>query len=67
MNGEAGILAQRIYLASTAFSLGCGAVLGFDAQLMGQIVGADAKTVMPLLLVFIGHQTEGAVSYDFRL
>jgi SagB-type dehydrogenase family enzyme len=67
LNAEAGMLTQRVYLASSALSLGCGVVAGFDAQQINRVAGVDGKVEIPLLLVFLGHQPRSALAYDFRL
>lgn len=67
MNAEAGIAAQRAYIATTALSLGCSAALGFDGCMVSEILGIDGNTEMPLLLIFIGHRCDEALAYDFAL
>jgi SagB-type dehydrogenase family enzyme len=66
LNAEAGILAQRAYLSSAELSLGCAAVLGFDAQQIRSIAAIDAAEI-PVLLIFIGRSTSKACAYDFRI
>jgi SagB-type dehydrogenase family enzyme len=67
MNAEAGIAAQRAYLATAALSLGCGAALGFDAHRISEILGLDNNAEIPLLLIFVGHRCDEAFAYDFAL
>lgn len=67
MNAEAGIAAQRAYIAAAALSLGCGAVLGFDAQRISKILNLDTEAEIPLLLMFIGNRCQDAVAYDSAL
>jgi SagB-type dehydrogenase family enzyme len=67
LNAEAGILAERAYLASTGLSLGCAAVLGFDAQRIRSITAIDGVAEIPLLLIFLGRRTSKARACDFRL
>jgi SagB-type dehydrogenase family enzyme len=67
MNAEAGMAAQRAYLASTALSLGCGAVAGFDARQIAGITATDEKSEIPLLLIFLGNQLPDACGYQFHL
>ena len=67
MNAEAGMAAQRAYIATAALSLGCGAALGFDAHQISEILALDNGVEIPLLLIFIGHQCETAFAYDFPL
>jgi SagB-type dehydrogenase family enzyme len=66
LNAEAGIAAQRAYMASTALSLGCGAILGFDGRKIDQILGLT-KEEMPLLLILLGSRCANAFAYDFPL
>jgi SagB-type dehydrogenase family enzyme len=67
MNAETGMAAQRAYIAAAAFSLGCGAVLGFDSYQIGRLLDLDDTLEIPLLLIFIGHQSQAAAAYDFAL
>jgi len=65
MNAEAGILAQRAYIAASAYSLGCGVLLGFDAHKVSNIVGLDESIESPLLLFLIGQKLSGTTKFDF--
>lgn len=67
MNAEAGMAAQRAYLAAAAYSLGCGAALGIDAQRISEILDLDSQTEIPLLLIFIGKESDQSFAYDFAL
>jgi SagB-type dehydrogenase family enzyme len=67
MNAEAGMAAQRAYLATAALALGCGAALGFDAHRISEILDLDNKAEIPLLLIFIGHRRNEVFAYDFAL
>lgn len=67
MNAEAGIAAQRAYLAAAALSIGCGAALGFDAHRISEILDLDKNAEIPLLLIFVGHRCDEAFAYDFAL
>jgi SagB-type dehydrogenase family enzyme len=67
MNAEAGMAAQRAYIASSALSIGCGAALGFDAHRISEILHLDENAEIPLLLLFIGHRCNEASAYDFAL
>jgi SagB-type dehydrogenase family enzyme len=67
MNAEAGMAAQRAYLATAAFSLGCSAALGFDAHQVSKILGLDNGAEIPVLLIFIGHRCDEVFAYDFTL
>ena len=67
MNSEAGILAHRAYLACAALSLGCGAMLGFDAAAISAALGLNIAEDVPLLLILIGGRRSRAVAFDFQL
>src|SRR4029077_19813792 len=67
MNAEAGMAAQRAYLATAALSIGCGAALGFDAHRISEILDLDKNAEIPLLLIFVGHLCDKAFAYDFAL
>jgi SagB-type dehydrogenase family enzyme len=67
MNAETGIAAQRAYMAAAAFSLGCGAALGFDSHQVTELLDLDETLEVPLLLVFVGNQSKSAFAYDFSL
>jgi len=67
MNAEAGIFAQRAYLACAASSLGCGAVLGFDASVVAAALKLDWRTEVPLLAILMGPRKPRAVAFDFQL
>jgi SagB-type dehydrogenase family enzyme len=67
MNAEAGMFAQRAYLACSALSLGCGAVLGFDGVALSAALGLDTAKEVPLLLIFVGARRPRTTAFDFRL
>jgi SagB-type dehydrogenase family enzyme len=67
MNCEAGVFAQRAYVACAALSLGCGAVLGFDSAALSRTLGLDQALEVPLLLFFVGARRPRALAFDFRL
>lgn len=67
MNAEAGIFTERTYLACAALSLGCGAVLGFDAGGIGTALNLDVKAEIPLLAILIGPRRPKAIAFDFQL
>jgi nitroreductase len=67
MNAEVGIAAQRAYMAAAAFSLGCGAALGFDSQRISAVLDANDDLEIPLLLIFIGQRSRALIGYDFTL
>jgi SagB-type dehydrogenase family enzyme len=67
MNAEAGMIAQRIYIASGAKALGCGTVAGFDAAQVAAMVGIGMPADVPLLLIFVGSQVQHVFGYDFSL
>jgi SagB-type dehydrogenase family enzyme len=67
MNCEAGVFAQRAYLACAALSLGCGAVLGFNRTNLGDALRLDSATEVPLLMIFVGPRRPRTLAFDFRL
>jgi SagB-type dehydrogenase family enzyme len=67
MNSEAGVFAHRTYLACAAWSLGCGAVLGFDAAALSVALGLDLAKDVPLLLILLGSRKVRASAFDFQL
>ena len=66
MNAEAGMVAERCYVAASALGLGCGAALGLDATRINRVLGIDGEKESSILLIFIGHQAPSAYAYDFR-
>jgi SagB-type dehydrogenase family enzyme len=66
LNLAAGAIAQRIYLVSSALSLGCGVVFGFNVAATGEWFRL-AQGENPLLLAFLGHRSPSAAAYDFRV
>lgn len=67
MNMETGIALERAYLACSTLRLGCGAVLGFDACTVSQLVGIDNTSELPMLLAFIGTEVRRASAFDFAI
>jgi SagB-type dehydrogenase family enzyme len=67
MNAEAGMAAQRAYIAAASLSIGCGAALGFDARQISELLSLDGRVEIPLLLIFVGNQSDPAFAYDFAL
>jgi SagB-type dehydrogenase family enzyme len=55
LNAESGLVAQSIYLFSSALALGCGAVLGFNNLAMNIALGFDGTTQKSLLFLLVGH------------
>ncbi|MGC5031015.1 SagB family peptide dehydrogenase [Micromonospora sp. DT229] len=67
LNAEIGAVAQRVYCATTAQRIGCGAVLGFDNVSMDEALGltdTDERTVLFLLL---GRNAEAVADLEYRL
>lgn len=67
INIAAGALAQRLYLACSALSLGCGAVFGFNAAMASELFRLAEQEEHPLLLAFVGPRSPTASAYDFRV
>ncbi len=67
VNAEAGLMAQRLYLACSSLKLGCGVVLGFDMRKACTIFKVHPQNDAILLLAFIGHRSKPALAYDFRV
>ncbi|HEY0546565.1 MAG TPA: SagB family peptide dehydrogenase [Pyrinomonadaceae bacterium] len=66
-NAEAGLIAQNIYMASAAMSLGCGAILGFENIAINQFLGLEGTGQTTLLLLLVGPQRDGYGRFDYRL
>ena len=67
LNVEVGMVAQSMYLAATALSVGCGAVLGFEQHALSKVLGLDGSDERTLLAFLVGHEREGLASFDYRL
>lgn len=65
VNATVGAVAQSVYTASAALSLGCGVALGFDSVSFAEQMGQDDVTgELPLLIMMIGHERPRPA--DFR-
>jgi SagB-type dehydrogenase family enzyme len=67
LNAEVGLVAQGIYMASTALSFGCGAVLGFDNMALNEVLGLDGSDERTILILLTGHERTGSADFDYRL
>lgn len=67
INMAAGALAQRLYLACAALSLGCGVVFGFNVAMTSDLFRLPEQEEHPLLLAFVGPRSPSAAAYDFRI
>lgn len=66
-NAEAGLVAQNIYMAAAAMSVGCGAILGYENIAINQFLGLEETGQTALLLLLIGPQRGGYGRFDYRL
>ena len=60
-------MAQRLYLASAAAGLGCGAVFGFDNVSIQERLGLAGTDEWPLLLVMVGPERPGPAQFRYVL
>jgi SagB-type dehydrogenase family enzyme len=67
LNAEVGMVAQRIYMAASALSLGCGAVLGFDNIVINQLLDIEGSDQTSLLLILLGNERAGAGTFNYQL
>jgi SagB-type dehydrogenase family enzyme len=67
LNAEAGLVAQGLYMVSTALSLACGAALGFDNTALNSVLGLDQTGQQTLLFVLVGHELSQTGDFDYRL
>jgi len=67
LNAEVGLVAQSIYMASTALSFGCGAALGFDNVALNKVLGLNDSDERSILFLLTGHEREGNADFDYRL
>lgn len=67
LNAEVGQMAQHIYLATAALSIGCGAALGFDNIALDRLLGLEATDQNSLLILLAGQQRQEQGSFDYRL
>jgi SagB-type dehydrogenase family enzyme len=67
LNAEAGLIAQGIYMVSTALSVACGTVLGFANFALNTELGLDGTGDKTLLFVMVGHENRDSADMDYRL
>jgi SagB-type dehydrogenase family enzyme len=67
LNAEVGLVAQHIYMATTAVSVGCGAVLGFDNIALNGLLGLDGTDQTSLLLLLVGPQRKQHGRFAYQL
>lgn len=65
-NGEAGLAAQRMYLAATQLGLSCGAVLGFNCDVADRLFGLDRPAESTVLMLLIARQPGQGAAFDNR-
>jgi SagB-type dehydrogenase family enzyme len=63
LNAEVGLVAQNIYLISTALGVNCGAALGFDNIALNQALGLDASDEQSVLFLLVGPAPEGSAGF----
>jgi SagB-type dehydrogenase family enzyme len=67
LNAEVGMIAQGIYMASTALSCACGAALGFNNMAFNEALHLTRTGENALLLLMIGHERPLSGNFDYRL
>ncbi len=67
LNSEIGAVAQTAYVAASAASVGCGAVLGFDNIAIDEAVGLDGSDERTFLFVLLGHERADRADFDYSL
>lgn len=67
LNAEVGLVAQTIYMAAAALSLGCGAILGFDNIAINAALHLDTSDEGPLLCMLVGRERSQVAEFDYRL
>ena len=67
LNAEVGLVAQSLYMATAAMSVGCGAILGFDNIALNRLLGLEGSDQTSLLLLLIGPQREEQGRFDYRI
>ena len=65
-NGEAGMAAQRIYLAAAQLGLSCGAVLGFNCAEADGLFGLDRPAESIVLMMLIARRPVLQAAFDSR-
>jgi SagB-type dehydrogenase family enzyme len=66
-NAEAGLLAQRAYMACAQLGLACGAFLGFDTPLADGLLGLDRTEESTLLCMLVARPPESIARFLFNL
>ncbi|MEV6693859.1 SagB family peptide dehydrogenase [Micromonospora sp. NPDC051196] len=67
LNAEIGAVAQRVYCATTAQQVGCGAVLGFDNVSMDDALGLSGTDERTVLFLLIGRNSDAVANLEYRL
>ncbi len=67
LNAEVGMVAQGLYMASTALSVACGAALGFNNVALNTLLGLDETSQKTLLFLMVGHERQEIGNFDYRL
>ncbi len=67
LNAEAGLVAQNIYMVTTALSVGCGAVLGFDNIALNKLLRIENTNEQTIILLLIGYERKDSAGVDCRL
>lgn len=67
LNAEIGTVAQSVYCAASAQSIGCGAVLGFDNVSMDTALGIDSSDERTVLFLLLGRQPEKVADLAYQL
>jgi len=65
-NGEAGMAAQRIYLAAAQLGLSCGAVLGFHCAEADRLFGLDRPDESIVLMLLVARRPGQQAAFDSR-
>jgi SagB-type dehydrogenase family enzyme len=67
LNAEVGLVAQSIYLASTALKISCGAALGFDNLFLNEALGLGGSDERSLLFLLVGPGWQYNASFAAHL
>jgi SagB-type dehydrogenase family enzyme len=67
LNAEVGMVAQGLYMATTAVSCGCGAILGFNNLEFNRVLGLEGTDERTILALLIGHQRQGFAGFDLPI
>lgn len=63
-NGEAGLIAQRVYMSASGLGLSCGAVLGFNCAEADALYGVDRPQESIVLMLLIARQPASHAAFD---